>query len=51
MKIKSNKEMLGKAYKFIKEKDNQKVILDGIFQVALNRQGLCTEFHMWWVVK
>jgi len=32
-------------------KDNQKVILDGIFQVALNKEGLCTEFHMWWVVK
>lgn len=32
-------------------KNNQKVVLDGIFQVKLNRQGLCTEFHQWWVVK
>jgi len=32
-------------------KDNQRVILDGIFQVALNSEGLCTEFHMWWVIK
>ena len=32
-------------------KNNEKVILDGIFQVKLNHQGLCTEFHQLWVVK
>lgn len=36
---------------YTRVKDNQRVILDGIFQVALNKEGQCTEFHMWWVVK
>lgn len=31
--------------------NNEKVVLDGIFQVKLNRQGLCTLFRQWWVVK
>jgi hypothetical protein len=25
-------------------------VLDGIFVVTLNDEGLCTEFHQWWVV-
>lgn len=32
-------------------KNNEKVILDGIFFVELNKQGLCTKFRQWWVVK
>lgn len=26
-------------------------VLDGIFVVSLNNDGLCTVFHQWWVVK
>lgn len=36
---------------FTRIKQNKKAILDGIFLVELNRQGLCTLFKMWWVVK
>jgi hypothetical protein len=25
--------------------------LDGIFTIKLNENEMCTEFHMWWVVK
>lgn len=37
--------------KFNRIKENRKAILDGIFLVKLNRQGLCTLFKMWWVAK
>ncbi len=36
---------------FTRKKENKKVVLDGIFLVQLNRQGLCTLFKQWWVVK
>jgi len=36
---------------FTRIKENKKAILDGIFLVELNRQGLCTLFKMWWVAK
>ena len=39
------------SVEYTRIKDNQKVILDGIFQVMLNREGLCTLFRMWCVAK
>lgn len=36
---------------FTRVKDSSRVVLDGIFQVKLNRGGKCTEFRQWWVVK
>lgn len=37
--------------KFTRIKQNKKAVLDGIFLVKLNNQGLCTLFKMWWVAK
>lgn len=32
-------------------KNNERVVLDGVFYVELNKAGLCTKFRQWWVVK
>lgn len=32
-------------------KDGSRSELDGIFLVTLDEQGLCKEFHQWWVTK
>lgn len=36
---------------FTRIKQNQRVVLDAIFLVELNKHGLCTRFKWWWVVK
>lgn len=36
---------------FTRIKQNKKAVLDGIFLVKLNGQGLATLFRQWWVAK
>jgi hypothetical protein len=36
---------------FTKIKQNQRVVLDAVCLVELNKRGLCTLFKWWWVVK
>ena len=36
---------------FTRMPSEKKDTLDGIFTVKLDENGLCTEFHMWWVTK
>lgn len=33
---------------YTKISSGERVVLDGVFFVKLNEQGLCQEFHMWW---
>lgn len=33
---------------YTKISSGKRIALDGVFIVTLNKDGLCTEFHMWW---
>lgn len=33
---------------YTKISNGERILLDGVFFVKLNEQGLCQEFHMWW---
>ena len=36
---------------FVRKGRNIKAYLDGIFQIQLDNDGLCTEFKQWWITK
>lgn len=33
---------------FTRLPSKEQAVLDGIFKISLNKQGKCTEFHMWY---
>lgn len=37
--------------KFTRISSNEKVLMKGIFQVFLNSNGKCTEFHQWYSIQ